>query len=293
MVTVPILCVPILWVSAFAVNYWVFLRPLVASKGLQEYWAGAGAGGYPPMSWGIGKWLGGAFLELFAGYATMWLKFYRGGIYPALAAMGLSIAGFVSLWRRNRRALVLIALPVALTLMAAGMRKYPFADRLILFLVPLIVLTVAEGGWFLLNAGGRGRLGSALLLGMVLLPTIGRAMVFLIHPPGREEIKPVLAHLGPRMREGDTLYIYHGAEAAFSYYRDECGMPHAPYVVLSRPGDVRMTGRRAWVLFSHVQLTADGDEQSALVRSLDARGRCVESYNATGAGVFCYELGMQ
>jgi hypothetical protein len=53
-----------------------------------------------------------------------------------------------SLWRRRRLESWLLSGPLLLTIAAAAVRQYPFADRLILFLVPTLFLWAGEGaGW--------------------------------------------------------------------------------------------------------------------------------------------------
>src|SRR5439155_12338728 len=114
-------------------------------QGLQHHWAA----GYPPMSLEAIVWLGKSLWEIFAGFETMWLTYGRSEPWPTVWAILLAAAGLISWARTNRRALGLIVIPIGLTLLAALLRKYPFADRLILFVVPLMVLAMAEGARFL------------------------------------------------------------------------------------------------------------------------------------------------
>ena len=60
-------------------------------------------------------------------------------------ALVVAAAGIVSLARRDRGLVAVLLLPIGLTFLAAALRLYPFADRLLLFTTPLVALLVAEG----------------------------------------------------------------------------------------------------------------------------------------------------
>jgi len=292
------------WAALVALNYFVFLRPLELSTGLQKHWADLG--GYPPMSLiGAANWLRHRFLGVFADFATMWLRFESLGLWPARLAAVLSLTGFVSLWRRNRFAFASIATPIVATILAAALRKYPFEDRLILFLVPLFIITMAQGAWAIWHCCGKWwpKTISLAMVGLVLLPTFARSMKYLFHPPGREEIKPVLAFLEPRLQPGDVLYVYHAADAAYLYYREQFRIPDRPFIMGSRPTETvggyepdrtKICGsRRVWLLFSHVweRPGSDDDEEQMLLNQLNTHGgKRQDSFIATGASVYLYDL---
>jgi hypothetical protein len=61
---------------------------------------------------------------------------------PTLYAL-LAVGGIGILWRRERRAAILLTAPFALTGCAAFARQYPFTGRLILFLVPAVFIAIA------------------------------------------------------------------------------------------------------------------------------------------------------
>ena len=107
--------------------------------------------------------------------------------------------------------------------------------------------------------------------------------------------------MAPRVQSGDTVYLYHSADTAYSYYRSRMRVPDAQVVMGSRSDEVdralekdvdRIARQpRVWLVFSHVWRTRDGDEMHQLLRLLDQRrGRRLESYSATGAAVYLYDL---
>ena len=56
----------------------------------------------------------------------------------------LSALGFWLLWRRVRPLAELLLAPIVVTIALAAARQYPFSDRLILFLVPSLLMAMAE-----------------------------------------------------------------------------------------------------------------------------------------------------
>ncbi len=71
------------------------------------------------------------------------------------AYLTLVACGLVSLFRRARRVALLLAGPIAVTLLAAVAQVYPFQLRLVLFLVPGFVLLVAEGAGLIAERAGQ------------------------------------------------------------------------------------------------------------------------------------------
>jgi hypothetical protein len=140
----------------------------------------------------------------------------------------------------------------------------------------------------------------AIGLGLAVIgPSAVRAGMYMVHAPGREETKPVLAYLAPRLRESDGLYLYHAADASFLYYREEMGVPKHDFVWGQRPTEnpkafeedvKKLAGNpRVWVMVAHVW----GDEEERLLKVLDARGKKVEEFSAPGADLYLYDLSIQ
>ncbi len=286
----------IIWGLAFFLNYWFFLRPLESDSGLQIHWQV----GYPPGSLAIFSWLAGRFLEVFGGYSTMWLRFWSIGGWPARVAGGAWVLGMFVLALNNGRKLLLVGLPILLTLMAAGLRKYPFDGRLILFLVPLFLIGIGAGLDCIWKAGGAGKWIAIVIFAAMLLPSAGRAGVFLIRPPGREEITPLMAHLQEHAQPGDTIYLYHAADAPYWYYYKQFKIPEMQVVMGHRQesdsrafeNDVAalMGKKKVWVLFSHVWIVDGESEQTSLLLLMNRQGKELESVPSTGAALYLYDF---
>jgi hypothetical protein len=181
-----------------------------------------------------------------------------------------------------------------LTLIAASLRKYPFEDRLILFLVPLVALMIGA-------AVEKTTAGIPIILfAFVLLPCLAREIVFAIHPPGREEIQPVMVYLKNHWQTGDTLYLYRPADTGYLYYHDQVGLGDVPFVDGRwHSGDLvafaedweQLTGHsRVWVLFAHVLPTPNGDERGEFLDLLRKQNSVqMQKFEAPGAGIYLFD----
>jgi hypothetical protein len=110
------------------------------------------------------------------------------------------------------------------------MRKYPFADRVALYTVPLLTLFIAVGIDFLWGADdsspqGWKRMAAALLMSaMIIGDPIARSIYVVRNPAGREETKSLFEWIRRNWRSGDALFISHMGKWSFDYYAPKTGM---------------------------------------------------------------------
>jgi len=209
-------------------------------------------------------------------------------LYAVLAAAGL---GF--LWRRNRRACLLLTAPLAITLGAAVAEQYPFSDRLILFLVPGVILAIAaavEGLCRLVRPLSSG-LAGVIAFGMLapaVYPVAATPPVYL-----NEHMKPILALVQAERRSGDGIYVYYGAAAVVAFYAPHYGLDHKEYSVGGcHRGDTRrylqeldtFRGRsRVWLLITHS--LPRYREREDIVAYLDTIGTRMDSLTVASRAV--------
>ncbi|MGE5611883.1 MAG: glycosyltransferase family 39 protein [Bacillota bacterium] len=278
------------WTLLAILNYVLFLRHLSQNSYLQQYWAG---GFMPwPVSMHSAVWLGRSMCQLF---------YSPGGLLLTQLAALAAVLGCVGLWQRSRPSLLLVASPGIVTLVAAMGHKYPFSERLILFVMPILYLLIAGGIESLWNVLQRYRILIAGLLAAGLIgPGMAMAARNVLHPRGREEIRPVLAYIASHARPGDRLYVYYAATPAFRYYRDQTGLSGMPIIQgaesrsdwLGYLEDLdQLKGlRRVWVVFSHVWFAEGVDEQRLFLMKLDGMGNRLDAKLATGASAYLYDL---
>ena len=111
-----------------------------------------------------------------------------GAVPSALPAAGLFLMGSISLWRRSPRHFGMLALPGLFALAASACHAYPFHGRMVLFLVPALLMTIAEGCEWV-----RRRFGPtawALALATVLLFPALTVLGHLVEPRVRQGFNP-------------------------------------------------------------------------------------------------------
>jgi len=131
----------------------------------------------------------------------------------------VAVAGAAGLARRSPRALAVVGMPAVGVFAAAEIRAYPVLQRTILFLVPLVIVMLAEGVCAISRILPRWRAASMVVLSVAVVAVTGvTAAGHLVAPPGREEMKPVLGYLARQWRQGDSLFVFHRAQYALRYY---------------------------------------------------------------------------
>jgi hypothetical protein len=201
--------------------------------------------------------------------------------------------------------LALLLAPAAMALAAAALRLYPFAanytsaGRVLLFLLPALVMVVAEGTvrtgrWI----GGTGGRAAAAVLGVVLLaPSLAYAGLQVPHV--RAEVKPLLAYAADERLPGDVLYVHYGGRAPFLYYAPRYGWTPQNAVVgtcarMDPSGYLRdlepLRGRRVWLLFIDDRAIANADDRGLMLGWLEHAGRRVDDQVSIGAALYLYDL---
>lgn len=283
------------WLLPFLIQYALSIGALGSNARLLSFWAG----GFPPRS--------AAVLDL---VDWLWIKTqepFRLNLGLPLAGLALLCAatGSVSLFRRDRVLLLSLLAPLLLVLIAAFLRRYPFADRLILFTAPLLIIVLAEGAQalFVMLARLWRPLGYAFLVILLASPAL-RAVELAAEPQFNEEIVPVLRYIEDSWQEGDHIYLYYSSFLPFKYYQSRFGFADDDYIWGIESRDTwqpyfeemealaRGSGR-VWLLFSHVYTESGASEEALLINYLNQLGTApLDIYQAPGASAYLYDFGV-
>lgn len=271
-------------VSVFGL-YFISLRELSANRFMLRFWSFAFMPLPPWRDWGwfiarlhsvIGEFLG----------------------LPTKIIVPLLIVGVISISARRWQYGLMLLLPILLTLIASALRKYPFHGRLLLFLVPNILLIIAESIGRMNSAFNRLKrltwMGLPVALGILawvaVIPAYG-ATRHLWRPRLVGEIKPILSYLSHQGRRNDLLYVYWSAVPAFEYYLPVYRLYHFRIIwattadkqkALSELHQLRGRGR-VWFLLS------DFDE-SFFPEHLQEIGRPLDQISAERAWLGLYDF---
>jgi hypothetical protein len=281
----------LVWAGSFLAVYRSSLQAASASSYLLLYWS-PNFMPLPPRSLADLLWLPNRLGAVFGDPV--------GFVFRGLGVLAF-LVGCAALYARRRDRLALLLSPLLFALLGSGLRKYPFYGRLLLFLVPFLLLLVAEGADRIrsLTAPAAPSVG-VILIALLLFHPASIAVRFLVHPRTREEIKPALSYVREKKASGDGLYVYGGAAPAFAYYASRYGFaPERTLIgnwrrVLSayRPDlEALRGGGRRWVLFAHTQAQDGSDEERPLLDMLDGLGRRLDSFRAPGASAHLYDFG--
>jgi hypothetical protein len=247
----------------------------------------------PPRSLADVKRWGETFYSLFAD--PVGLRF------TPLAVM-VFLIGCAALFSEHRAKVGILLSPLGCAVIASGFHRYPVSGRLVLFIVPAMLICIAEGIRYVLKQTDRfGLITKALVTACLIGPPLEASVSQLLNTPVlRQEIRPVLHALQTRWQEGDTLYVYYGASPAFQYYRERLGLAAIPALegIDSRhhwppylDESDKLRGRpRVWVLLSNVYRGGGIDERILFLAYLDGIGTRLDAITAYGAEADLYNL---
>ena len=175
------------WLLSFILLYELSLSRML-NPGLLKNWRLTGGFALEPI-WTLGgiAWAGRVSLDMFRSPLGL------GGTYPAAFFFG---AGCYGLYRRDRWSLAFLLLPFVITLLAGAFEKYPFFERMILFLVPSLLVVTVSG-----VRDVAGKLASYkpwmawIVVAAVLIYPAGVAAQYIVKPRGNEQNREAMAYL--------------------------------------------------------------------------------------------------
>lgn len=315
----------VIWFISFGMLYFFFLRNTAGNEKLQEYWIWADAFmPLPPTSvadlmWFVRTFLGTiahalefsrpfvsvlssikqALTGLFSSsdmpvYELMQL-FFSGIAWIALyvIAVVILIAGGLSIYSRKPSIFWCLAGPIGLTLLTSGLRAYPFADRLTLFIMPALFIFWGAG---IVRIWSKTRKMSPFIgLALIGVLWINPVSFHFIYPRTRIETRPVIQYMQQHWQEEDVVYVYYNSLRVFGYYSRLYGFHDAPYLPGTRSTegyknyiyDIRQLHghSRVWLIFSDAY-----GEEGLFLAHLDNIGTQRDALQSIGASVYLYDL---
>lgn len=284
---------------SFALLYFLNLSRSMGNSTLQDSWGPR----FPDSPFDI-LWLLDAFGRFF--YRPLGFFSIADGI-----AMFAFVVGLIAYFKQDRKiSLLVIMSPTIATLIASYLQKYPFRERLVLFLAPFFLLVIAEGIVFLIKkfkyktkAKYLSFLG-IIVFASLLLPPVLNTSRLVISPELKHEIRPVIEYLKSHQKSSDRIYVYHKGKTQFLYYAPKYGYLETNYLIGygDLPDDrgvseenlakfkqeiAELRGKqRVWFLFSG----AKDEEEKAFLDYLNPIGKKLDLFRRVGAFVYLYDL---
>lgn len=192
--------------------------------------------------------------------------------------------------------------PILAAVVLSPMGLYPITGRLLLFAVPLLLLTVVMGIMRLgeMMNGRIERLLAFVFLALVLFQPLRLGLARGLRPRDFDETRPVMIHLSESFRPGDAVVVYYWAEGDYAYYAHLLGFDQVvPSVIKNHPDAPEEYCQelaphvglpRVWIVFSHVHGGPQGNEEKIIVDCLDRYGGQLSRLKETGASLYLYDL---
>lgn len=208
------------WLFVFGCYYMLFLsgHPMrSADSNNMAFWRHA----FLPQEYSINayfQWLRNRYDMIFGNLLFFPNKF---GVYHVF---GLFYVGSVLMlvFKKKWKLLFLLTGPVLLHFVLSCLRIYPLELRVMFYLVPLFLVTIAFGMIssvkFFSNRFSNPKLCS-LAIAILLLPSLQMLrQVSQVFPIEKEEFKKSWAYMLENLESSDLIYIYNAARDPYEYY---------------------------------------------------------------------------
>jgi hypothetical protein len=202
-----------MWASSFIAFYFIYIRNLQSNFDMSVedllMWERAFVP-FPPKSLNDIRWIIDTFFEIFRDPVGL--------TFTGIAAF-LFLVGCISIFQSNKEKFYLLISPVFFTLLASILHQYPFKNRLIIFLVPFILLFIAEGVEFVREKTSvKSTMLGMVLVGLLFIYPVSWTVYHAKSPTNHEEIRPAINYIKNNWQDGDIIYVHYYAQYAFEYY---------------------------------------------------------------------------
>ena len=283
------------WLASFAVTFLLSLRSILQTQSLLGFWDYRG--GFLPMP-------PTAVSEIEDSIGILTRAFENPLGFALYSGVALLFAVGVGDAVREGGVRLFLVSPLVVTVGLSGLRLYPFADRLLLFAVPLMLVLLLMGMVRLFEAlpmrSSGDRILAAAVFGVIMFQPVRNGLARGLRPRELEEMRPLIQRLQVGYREGDVVAVYYAAQFAYEYYSRLVGFSQSTPVVIRPHGDEpgeyqdeveQLRGhRRVWVVFSHKGSGPWGAEEPIILGYLNRMGQQERKFEETGASLYLYNL---
>ena len=190
----------LLWIISFFASYLITLIHTDVNKGLKDLWSSFYLS-LPSNTW-----------------KNIYMEFLRFSTFNTPAIICL-VVGAIILYKKNKNILFIITVPVFITFFASLLHKYPLFERFILFLIPFLILLIAEGiEWIRKKVSNISPILSVLVICLLFYKPLYFTKENFTNPLTQEEMKPVLQYVKEHLKANDVIYISNPLQHAFKYY---------------------------------------------------------------------------
>jgi hypothetical protein len=271
-----------MWVVSFIAFYLISLEEITRRQDLVDYWQEM-HDAFMPLGGGSVFWLASKGKELLTLPA----------LGPLVIMLPMALAGVIIIALRDWRQALIVLLPIFVTIAASALKMYPFADRLILFLVPQVILLVAISVEALLMMKWRhvGLILSSIAVSALLIHPIRWSAALILRPGTfeKENFRDVLAKVLNSSECRSRIFIYESARNHYSYYHLYRGFDNDGTAKVVSQLEIRnLVSERPscfWILYCHVPKVREDSITEVLT---NGRYRPVSHISKIGADAALY-----
>ncbi|HJS18193.1 MAG TPA: hypothetical protein VJ785_05570, partial [Anaerolineales bacterium] len=144
-----------------------------------------------------------------------------------------------------------------------------------------------------------GKLITLAIAGFMIYGPLSTSISNFVEPKYFEHIHPAMQFLDDTWKDGDIVFVTHGAVPAFEYYAPAYGLAGIPYLTSRRQDyqqperileqlDSLQGNQRAWILMSHVYEKGDFNERDFILEYLKQNGTRRREFRVPGTSVYLY-----
>lgn len=236
------------WAIVFGVYYQCFIYNHPLKQLMLEYWIKAG--GFMPINKLLPAWVANKFVSNF------YFQFYFGKVAGVLLII-LFFSGVIYILKKRLSIGILLLLPMPLHLLLSGLKLYPFDTRLVLYLTPLLIISITYGIYWLVQFLPKYTIKPVVQL---IVPLVLFALLILQSFPliRHDDLRQCISFMKSRSTKTDDVYVTLSARYPMMFYHDISFYSarriiigsYTPSVITSGQNDLdqlKALSRRVWV----------------------------------------------
>ncbi len=297
----PTLClIGFSWLASFAIIYFLSLRSLAKNSQLINFWTN----GYAPapinltnLGWYWESALGLVYLTFFeqnaVGTPVLPQWFSTTNVFLLI----VTTMGIIHLFFNFKRLFGIITLTITVSVFVSAFWLYPFRGRLVLFLIPLVFISMSNFvDWLSTSHNKFAKIlakVSAIYLVVILfmLPAVDIAL----NPHPHSDIKNAFNYVRIHRSPDDAIAMNIWAVPPFKFYAEQFDLNNMQ-VLGHFPNDTQpeeitqmicqyQLFRPTWFIFSHQY-----DERIAIVTQLQSKSSQFKAWEAGNAGAYLFDF---
>ncbi|HUP11601.1 MAG TPA: hypothetical protein VM187_05305, partial [Niastella sp.] len=222
------------------------------------------------------------------------------GSYLYLITFGLFLTGLFAMFKEKKFLLLhLCVVPMIMHLALSAMHMYPFEQRMLLYHVPLYIVSITFGLFWIANRLIPDSTSRTIItsLSVVLISV----KTFMTYPMKHDEIKDAIKYINETHKPGESIYIASGAVPGIKYYRqrdvaqfDDLSIEFGKQTVQDTSRflqNIHKVHGRMWLVASDIFPFKNNDkDETAIASAIIQRGKLVAEKEFVGSTVYLYDI---